>query len=129
FEQRYFIKEDSVARKEYPYQPDDEDMTLITDLLYEMGADPKEQKQIEDEEEALRIINNVKDPLKRSLEEKEKTIEEKNKTIEEQEKSLKEQAKTIEEKDKSLEESKKKLEEQAKKIAKMERLLQDKQIE
>ncbi|MDR2773556.1 MAG: hypothetical protein LBC19_02230 [Tannerella sp.] len=122
FEQRYFIKEDSVARKEYPYQPDDEDMTLITDLLYEIGADPKEQKQIEDEEEALRIINNVKDPLKRSLEEKEKTIEE-------QAKSLEEQAKSLEEKDKTIEESKKKLEEQAKKIAEMERLLQDKQIE
>ncbi|MDR0700086.1 MAG: hypothetical protein LBG28_12875 [Tannerella sp.] len=136
FEQRYFVKEDSVARKEYPYQPDDEDMTLITDLLYEIGADPKEQKQIEDEEEALRIINNVKDPLKRSLEEKEKTIEEKEKTIEEQAKSLEEQAKSLEEqaksleeKDKTIEESKKKLEEQAKKIAEMERLFQDKQIE
>jgi uncharacterized coiled-coil protein SlyX len=104
-----------VARKEYPYQPDDEDMTLITDLLYEIGADPKEQKQIEDEEEALRIINNVKDPLKRSLEEKEKTIEEKNKMIEEKNK-------TIEEKDKTIEE-------QAKKIAEMERLLHDKQID
>jgi DNA repair exonuclease SbcCD ATPase subunit len=143
FEQRYFVKEDSVARKEYPYQPDDEDMTLITDLLYEIGADPKEQKQIEDEEEALRIINNVKDPLKRSLEEKEKTIEkqaksleekdktieEKDKTIEEKDKTIEEKDKTIEEKDKTIEESKKKLEEQAKKIAEIERLLQDKQIE
>ncbi|MDR0699788.1 MAG: hypothetical protein LBG28_11320 [Tannerella sp.] len=136
FEQRYFIKEDSVARKEYPYQPDDEDMTLITDLLYEIGADPKEQKQIEDEEEALRIINNVKDPLKRSLEEKEKTIEEQAKSLEEQAKTIEEQAKSLEESKKkleeqakSLEESKKKLEEQAKKIAEVERLLQDKQIE
>jgi hypothetical protein len=90
FEQRYFVKEDSEARKEYPYQPDDEDMMLIINLLYEMGADPKERKQIEDEEEALRIINNVKNPLKRSLEEKEKRIEEQAKKIAEMERLLQE---------------------------------------
>ncbi|MDR0699483.1 MAG: hypothetical protein LBG28_09760, partial [Tannerella sp.] len=88
FEQRYFVKEDSVARKEYPYQPDDEDMTLITDLLYEIGADPKEQKQIEDEEEALRIINNVKDPLKKTIEEQAKSLEESKKKLEESKKKL-----------------------------------------
>jgi hypothetical protein len=108
FEQRYFIKENSDTRKEYPYQPDDEEMSLITDLLYEIGADPEECKRIEGEEEFLRVINNVKDPLKKSLEEKDKTIGE--------------QAKSLEEKDKELEELREK-------YAKLERLLRDKQIE
>jgi Tfp pilus assembly protein PilP len=101
FEQRYFVKEGSGARKEYPYQPDDEDMTLITDLLYEMGADPKEQKQIEDEEEALRVYNLQHGTLKKKLEEKEKMIEEKDKRIAELDK----------------------------RIAELERFLRDKQVE
>jgi hypothetical protein len=113
FEQRYFVEADSDVRKEYPYQPDDEDMELITDILYEMGADPEKRKQIEDEKEALRIINNVKDPLKRA-------IEEKNKTIEEQTKSLKKKDKAIEKKDKTIEEK-------DRKIANLERLLRDQQ--
>jgi hypothetical protein len=108
FEQKYFIVEGSDVRKEYPYQPDDENMKLITDILYEMGADPEKRKEIENEIEALRIINNVKNPLRQ--------------TIERQAKSLEEKEKTIEEKDKETAELKEKL-------AELERLLRDKQIE
>ena len=114
FEQNYFIVEGSDVRKEYPYQPDDEDMTLITDILYEMGADPEKRKDIEAEVEALRIINNVRNPLIQSLEEK-------NKTIEEQAKSLEEKANTIEEQAKENAALRDK-------IAAMERLLRDKPI-
>jgi hypothetical protein len=115
FEQRYFIKEGSDVRKEYPYQPDDENMTLITDILYEMGADPEKRKQIEDEEEALRIINNLKNPFKKTIAEKNKIIEEQNKTIEESKKTIEDGKKTIEE--------------QTKKLAEMERRFQNKQVE
>ncbi|MDR1558056.1 MAG: hypothetical protein LBS88_13655 [Tannerellaceae bacterium] len=108
FEQRYFIAEDSGARKEYPYQPDDENMKLITDVLYEMGADPRKRKEIEDEEEALRVYNLQFGNLIESIKEKDKTIEE--------------NKKTIEEKDKENAELKEKL-------AELERLLRDKQIE
>jgi hypothetical protein len=140
FEQRYFIKEGSDVRKEYRYQPDDEDMTLITDILYEMGADPKERKQIEDEEEFLRIINNIKteeskkavEENRKFIEESKKTIEEKDKTIEEKDKTIEERDKTIEERDKTIEklsETVEKLSElvegQAKKIADLERLFRD----
>jgi hypothetical protein len=88
FEQKHFIIEGSDVRKEYPYQPDDENMQLITDVLYEMGADPKKRKEIEDEKEALRIINNVKDPLRKKLEEKDKELEEKDKKLEEKDKRI-----------------------------------------
>ena len=115
FEQKYFIVEGSDVRKEYPYQPDDENMALITDVLYEMGADPQKRKEIESEIEALRIINNIQDPLRQ--------------TIEKQAKSLEKKDKTIEEKDKIIEEKDKSLEEMNKRIAELDRLLQDKQIE
>jgi hypothetical protein len=71
FEQKYFIAEDSDVRKEYPYQPDDENIKLITDVLYEMGADPEKRKEIEDEEEALRTIIDMQEsktePLKKEI--------------------------------------------------------------
>jgi hypothetical protein len=131
FEQRYFINDDSDTRKEYPYQLDNEEMKNITDLLYKMGADPKERKQIEDEKEFLRIIDNIK---KQAIEETDKKLEEQAKTIEEQSKILEEQSKTLEEKDKSLEEKDKELEEKDKenaewkeKYEKLKRLIQDKQ--
>jgi hypothetical protein len=105
FEQRHFIVTNSGVRKEYHYQPDDENMKLITDILYEIGANPEERKEIEDEEEALRVLNHLHESLVKKLEEKDKAIEEKDKAIEEKDK-------TIEEKDK--------------KIAELERLLRDK---
>jgi hypothetical protein len=95
FEQKYFIIDDSDVRKEYPYQPDDEDMTLITDILYEMGANPEERKRIEDEKEFLRIVNNFKDPLRKSLEEKNKSLKEKDRTIEEKDRAIEEKDRRI----------------------------------
>jgi hypothetical protein len=108
FEQRYFIVDGSDVTKEYRYQPDDENMTLITDILYEMGADPEERKRIEAEKEFLRIVNEFKDPLRKELEESRKIIEEK---------------------DKALEDIKKALDEQVKKNAEIERRFQNKQDE
>jgi hypothetical protein len=102
FEQKYFIIDGSGVRKEYPYQPDDENMKLITDLLYEMGADPKERKEIEDEEEALRVFN-----LRHGKDQK--TIEELTKSLEEKDKKLEEDKKKLEEKDKENADLKEKL--------------------
>jgi uncharacterized protein (DUF3084 family) len=160
FEQRYFVQEGLRARKtmkEYPYQPDDEEMALITDTLYRMGADPAERKQIENEEEALRVYNlqygtfmekieekekEIEEKEKaieekdktieekdKTIEEKDKTIEEKDKSIEEKDKSIEEKDKSIEEKDKTIEEKEKTIEEKDKEIAELKRLLRDKQVE
>jgi hypothetical protein len=101
--------------KEYRYQPEDEDIALITGILHEMICDPEERREIEGERAVLRIFNNVKNPLRQ-------TIAKQAKALEEQAKALEEQAKAIEEKDKNIKE-------QAKKIAKLERLLRDKQVE
>ncbi|MDR1887317.1 MAG: hypothetical protein LBQ70_05310 [Prevotellaceae bacterium] len=57
FEQDHFVVENSEIIKQYPYRPDDDDIQLITSILHEMVADPKERKEIEKEEEALRTID------------------------------------------------------------------------
>jgi uncharacterized coiled-coil protein SlyX len=129
FEQRYFVKEGSDVIKEYPYQPDDENMTLITDTLHEMGADPREYKQIEDEKEFLRILNNAKNEATKEqdkiIEKLDKTIEKQDKTIEELDKTIEELDKTIKEMDKTIEKNKKIIEELIGRIANLERRLPD----
>jgi hypothetical protein len=81
FEQKHFIIEGSDVMKTYPYQPDDENMELITDILYEMGVDPQKRKEIEDEKEALRVYNLRHGEDMKKLEEQAKTIEEQAKRI------------------------------------------------
>ncbi|MDR1594682.1 MAG: hypothetical protein LBS43_09425, partial [Prevotellaceae bacterium] len=88
FEQKHFIVEHSEARKEYYYQPDEENIELITDILYEMGADPQKRKEIEDEEEALRIFNLRHGEDKKKIEDLYKIVEEDKKTIEEKDKRI-----------------------------------------
>jgi methyl-accepting chemotaxis protein len=87
-----------------------------------MGADPQKRKEIESEIEALRIINNIQDPLRQTIEKQAKSLEEKDKTIEEQ-------AKSLEEKNKTIEETNKKLEEMNQRIAGLEHFLRDRKIE
>ncbi|MDR2361756.1 MAG: hypothetical protein LBD91_03415 [Prevotellaceae bacterium] len=134
FEQRHFIIENSDVMKAYPYQTDDENIDLITDILYEMGVDPKKRKEIEDEKEFLRVFNLQHDSFMKKLEDKEKTIEDKKKKLEEDKKQLEEKKKELEEKKKQLEEKKKENAEKDKenaalkeKLAALERLLRDQQ--
>jgi hypothetical protein len=112
FEQRYFVKAGSKVTKEYYYCPDDENIALMTDILHEMSANSAERKQIEDEEEAVRILN--------------EWYEQK---LGKRDDFIKEQAKIIEKKDKIIEEDRKIIEEKDKKIAELERLLRNKQVE
>ncbi|MDR0749729.1 MAG: hypothetical protein LBF62_09180 [Tannerellaceae bacterium] len=76
FEQKHFIIENSDVMKVYPYQTDDENIDLITDILYEIGANPQKRKEIEDEKEFLRVLNLQHGSLIEKLEEKEKRIAE-----------------------------------------------------
>jgi hypothetical protein len=121
FEQSYFVEAGSEVIKEYRYQPapDDEEILLITKTLHEMGVDPEERKQIENEAEYIRTID---DTYGVQIREQAIALEESKKALEESKKALEESKKAIEEKDK-------KLEEQAGKIVEMERLLRNKQVE
>jgi hypothetical protein len=132
FEQAHFTDETSEVLKRYYLQPeDDEDIQHITTILYEMGANPEERKQIEIEAEALRTLD---EHFGRKLRAKDKTIEEKNeilrekdKTIEEKNKAIEEKDKVIEGKEKALDEKDKTIDEKDKRIAELERILKSKQ--
>jgi hypothetical protein len=55
FEQDYFTEEGSKLMKIYPYQPDDDDIKHIVDVLVKIGADFVQRKEaIEEKEKALR---------------------------------------------------------------------------
>jgi hypothetical protein len=92
FEQTYFVDDDSEVLKEYRYKPDIEEIKIITDILYEMGANPDERKRIEDEAEFIRTID---DTYGAQIKERDKIIEEKDKTIKEKDKSLEEKDREI----------------------------------
>jgi hypothetical protein len=75
-------KEDFLApvTQEYYYCPDDENIALITDILYEMGVDSNERKRIGDEEEAVRVLDEW---YEQKVGDRDNLIKEQAKTIEE----------------------------------------------
>jgi hypothetical protein len=113
FEQDHFTSDKSKISKYYSHLSDDKDIRFITSLLHEIIADPKEREEIEKEEEAIRIIDDLYG--KKNREQKQ--------IIEKQAKVLKEQAKALEEQAKALEEQAKALEEKDMRIAELQRML------
>jgi hypothetical protein len=117
FEQAHFYGTKETL-KQYLHMPDDEDIQLITSILHEMGADPKERARLENEAEAIRIIedNYVKEmrAKNKALEEKDKALEVQAKENVELKRDKEVQAKTIEVLDKALEETRKANEEKDK---------------
>jgi len=119
FEQNNFT-DDSEIIKEYLYDTDDEDVKKMTDILHHAGTDPKTRKQIENEREAQRTINDMiqvrEKKFKRKFEEQDKAIKEQGKAIKEQKKVIEEKDNVIEEKDKTLEAQRKLIEELQKRL-------------
>jgi hypothetical protein len=103
FEQSDCVSDDSEVLNEYSYQPDLEEIKIITGILHEMGVDPQERKRIEDEAEFIRTIDDTYGA------------------------QIKEQDKSSEEKDKTIEALAKSIEAQAREIAELKRLLRDQQ--
>ena len=99
--------------KDYPYETDTEELTIMTDILQHSGSDPATRKEIEDEQEAWRsyyaLFEDERKKLQEALEEKDQKIEEKNQKIEEKDQK-------IEEKDQELEKQRKLIEELTRKL-------------
>jgi hypothetical protein len=79
FEQTNFVDSNKIT-KEFMHETDIEEVKIITDILHHSGTNPKERKEIEDEQEAWRTVNAMfedkeKEFLK-ALNEKDKIIEE-----------------------------------------------------
>ena len=97
FEQRHFINEQQTI-KEYRYQPDLPELIELTNLLYHVGVDPEERKQLDIEQEAWRTMNAY-------MEEKDKIIKEKQLALEKKEMEIELQKIEIVAKDNALEET------------------------
>jgi hypothetical protein len=115
FEQAYFT-DATDAVKRYNYEPDNADLKAITDLLHHVGTDPDERKELDDEIEYRRTINEW-------FGKQFATIAQKNQLLEEQSKALAAKDEAIAEKDEALSEKDRALAEQQKRIAELERLL------
>lgn len=101
FEQNYFIDDKGII-KEYKHDIDDETIRSMLHILHYTGTDPKRKKEIEDEQEAYRVLDLATKELYEAIAGKDKTIEEKDKAIEEKDRAIEEKDKTIEEKDTRL---------------------------
>jgi hypothetical protein len=130
FEQNHFVNSKSKIGKQYSHPSDDEDIQFITSLLHEIIADPKEREEIEKEEEAMRIIEELygrkNREQKQIIEEQAKALKEKDKVLEEKVQALEGQAKALEEKAKALEGQAKALEGQAKALEEKDKVLEEK---
>lgn len=99
FEQKNFVESNKIT-KEYMHKTDLEEVKIITDILHHSGTNPKERKEIEDEQEAWRTVNAMFEDKEKELL---KEINENKKIIIENRKIIDENKKIINEKDKALE--------------------------
>ena len=100
FEQTNFVDSNKII-KEFMHETDIEEVKIITDILHHSGTNPKERKQIEDEQEAWRTVNAMfedkEKELLKELSEKDKALDENKKVIDENKKIIDEMAKELDE--------------------------------
>jgi hypothetical protein len=85
FEQTNFVDSNKIT-KEFLHDADIEEVKIITEILHHSGTNPKERKEIENEQEAWRTVNDMfedkEKELRKELNEKDNVINEKDKIIE-----------------------------------------------
>lgn len=101
FEQAYFT-DATEAVKQYKHEPDDADVKAITELLHHVGTDPDERKELDDEIEYRRTINEWFGKHFATIAQKDKALAEKEKKLKEAAKAISEQTKAISEKDERI---------------------------
>jgi len=114
FEQSNFIDKDNKTLKDYPYTTDVEELKIAAGILYNTGADPKQRKLIEIEEEAWRSVNALFRKKERELKielfkEKQRAEKEKQRAEKEKQRAEKEKQRA-EEKEEELEQEKQRTE-------------------
>lgn len=108
FEQGNFIDETELT-KNYPFSVSDETMQNIVNILHHAGTDPDGRKDLEKEQEALRVFEAGMSELRQRLSDKEKELSEKEKELTEKENKLSERERELSEKDRIIEELKRRL--------------------
>jgi len=99
FEQDNFVDDKGVV-KEFIHETDIEEVKIMTDILHHTGTDPAERKQIEDEQEAWRTIDEYTDGKLKSIKIE---VEAKNKIIKETKEDLKKIQEALKQKDNEME--------------------------
>jgi len=106
FEQDNFVDDKGVV-KEFIHETDVEEVKIMTDILHHTGTDPAERKQIEDEQEAWRTIDEYTDGKLKSIKIE---VEAKNKIIKETKEDLKKIQEALKQKDNEMEKMMKEIE-------------------
>jgi len=106
FEQDNFVDDKGVV-KEFIHETDIEEVKIMTDILHHTGTDPAERKQIEDEQEAWRTIDEYTDGKLKSIKIE---VEAKNKIIKETKEDLKKIQEALKQKDNEMEKMMKEIE-------------------
>ncbi|NDC41349.1 MAG: hypothetical protein EBZ77_07345 [Chitinophagia bacterium] len=111
FEQKYFVTEDYFGAKDYHYEIDDDELHNLINVLGYVVADKETRKQIEAEQEALRVMDAASEQanaraelfsrkvteLEQGMAEMGKAISEKDRVLSEKERALSEKERLIEE--------------------------------
>jgi len=91
FEQTNFVDSNKIT-KEFLHDTDIEEVKIITEILHHSGTNPKERKEIENEQEAWRTVNAMfedkEKELRKELSEKDDVINEKDNVINEKDKII-----------------------------------------
>ena len=99
FEQTNFVDSNKIT-KEFLHDADIEEVKIITEILHHSGTNPKERKEIENEQEAWRTVNAMfedkEKELRKELNEKDNVISEKDNVINEKDNVISEKDKIIE---------------------------------
>ncbi len=95
FEQKYFVDDKGII-KEYTHPVDDEDIQRMVEILYHTGADPVQQKEIEDEWWSNELLMELIGGRDRKIMEQRKALEEKDKALDEKDKLIESMQKEIE---------------------------------
>ena len=134
FEQNDFYDDKGIIKR-FQHDADDENIRLMLDILYHVGANPDKREEIEIEWRSYELWlheivsrNKIIAAQKTTLEEKDKVLEEKDKVLEEKDKAIEEKEKTIEEKDKAIEEKDKAIEEKEKTIEEKDKAIEELQL-
>ncbi|MBF0546459.1 MAG: hypothetical protein HQM08_18580 [Candidatus Riflebacteria bacterium] len=125
FEQANFLDNQEII-KDYPYVIDEEVIKSMIDLLHHAGTDPAEKKELEKEQEALRVFEDATKDLEKQLNEISKKLIEKEIALSEKDKALSEKDKALSEKDKALSEKDKDLSEKDKDLSEKDKALSEK---
>jgi len=110
FDQERFIDKQRHV-KEYTHKSENKEHLHLLKRLQKICKNPKIIKELEDEEEAIRVIKHASKDIETKLIETFQELEGKDKKLKEKDKKIEEKDKKLEEKDKKLDEKDKKLEE------------------